>query len=113
LQNRCAKQDEETDLQRPNALRAGLERVIDRVGRIMAVRDEQPVKKALDAGRMGVPSRAMDVSVIMVAVIAVLVLVLGVLVLVVAMLSVVIVVVIVVIMKLGVFVRLAHAISSS
>ena len=52
LQNRRSKQNEQTYLERPHALSAGLEGIVDGVGGIVAMGHEQAVEKTLDAGRM-------------------------------------------------------------
>lgn len=54
LQNRRPQKDEKTDFQRPNTLRAGLEGVVDGVGRVMGVRDEEAIEKPFDPGRVRV-----------------------------------------------------------
>ena len=55
LQKRGAEEEEETDLQRPNALGAGLQGVIDRIGGVMGVRDEQAIEEPFDPRRMRMP----------------------------------------------------------
>ena len=55
LQHRGAQQDEQADLERPDALTAGLKRVVDRVGRVVGVWHEQVVEETLESGRVAVP----------------------------------------------------------
>jgi hypothetical protein len=57
LENGRAQQDEETGFYGPDTVLAGLERVIYGIGRIMGVRNKQPIEETLDSSRvlMGMP----------------------------------------------------------
>ena len=55
------KEDEQADLQRADTLLAGLEGVVDRVGRVVGMGHEQSVAESLDPGRVAVPSRPVAV----------------------------------------------------
>ena len=55
LQDRRREQDDQADLQGSDALRARLERVVDRVGGVVGVRDEQTVEESFDPCRVGMP----------------------------------------------------------
>ena len=48
LQGGGAEQDEQADFHRPDALCAGLQGIVDRVGGVVAVRHEEAVEEALD-----------------------------------------------------------------
>jgi hypothetical protein len=58
LKDRGAEQHEKADLDRPDTLDTGLEHAVNGVRRVLRVRNEQPVEKPFDPGRMlvGMPS---------------------------------------------------------
>ena len=54
LQHGRHEQDDQTDLQRANARRARLERIVHGISRVVGVRDEQAVEEAFQARGMAV-----------------------------------------------------------
>jgi hypothetical protein len=50
LRTSCQRQAQQTDLDGPDACRARLQGVIDRVMRVMGVRHQKPVNKTVDSG---------------------------------------------------------------
>jgi hypothetical protein len=64
LQKCRTEQDEKADLECPHPCGAGLEGIVDGIGRIVTMRNEQPVEEALETGRMRMTAVLMPVLVL-------------------------------------------------